>query len=65
MGDDTAALSDCLLCLIQNRIRSLAWIGDDDGLLDVDGDGSGDDAEDSNEEGEESHGCDARVSHDM
>lgn len=57
VGDGASALYNSILRLLQNRVGSLGWVGDENGFLNIDGHDAGDkDRQSRNDESEESHG---------
>lgn len=55
VGNDTAGIDNPLLVLLDDRVGSVLLVGDDDRLLDVNGNGAGDEGKGAENETEELH----------
>ena len=58
MGNDTSSIDNRLLGVPDDRVGSVLLVGDDDRLLNVNGDGAGDEGKSAEDETEELHFCD-------
>lgn len=55
MRDDAARVLDGVLGLVEHRVGRVGRVRDDNGLLDVDGEGAGDDCQGGYEDGGQLH----------
>lgn len=58
MGNDTTVIENGLLVLLDHRVGSVLLVGDDDRLLDVNGNSAGDEGKGAENETGELHVCD-------